>query len=290
MTGAAPLPRRRTFDPLSALLARICPSLPRTALSLACASGALRNRFTRRWPTPEEVATLFPHLSARGARNVATAIGALEERNEVLVRSIRRTGVETLRPLVSPSPALARLTAPCILGTFHVGALHTIGVALEAAGRPVLAFREGVLFTPRAPIEVQSTAGNEQERAAAFLRALAQLRRGGIVLMSLDMPRGAVIETSCLAQQLPLARGAFALAQRSGAAIVPTVVRWRGAHAEVEIDAPLQVPATVDRSGDPAAFERRLAQSAASWLERYLQRAPHELTLGLLRELLYARP
>jgi lauroyl/myristoyl acyltransferase len=267
---------RRRGDLLTTWLARLATRQPRHAIILAGQLGRLRHRLTRRWPSASEVGALFPAAPPARVARIANAIAQLEERNEVLVRTIRRSGVESLRALVDPA-GIGRLPdGPCILITFHVGALHAVGIALEALGRPVLAFRQGLLFTPRAPVEVLSIGDDDQQRSAAFIRALAHLRRGGVVLVAADAAAGATLDADCLGHPLALARGAFALGTMTGAPIVPLVMRWRKTSAEVVVGGPL--------AGDS---EASLAHAAAHCLETYLREHPGELGLGLLRELLY---
>jgi len=284
--SSSPRARRegRRLDTLTSLLAALAGRRPRLAFRLASALGRSRNRLTRRWPSAGEVASLFPFLQPAEAAKVAAAIGALEERSEVFVRSARRGGIEAMRPLVVIPDALRTIHGPAILATFHIGAVQTLGVALEELGRPVLAFREGrPLFTPRRLLEVHPVRGHDQQRAAAFARALGQLRGGGLVLMALDSVPGTALVTECLGRLLALARGPFALARMTGAPIVPLTSRWIGAGVQLIVDGPL-VGIPADDSG---TFEQSLAQSASRWLEGYLRRWPSELGLGLLRELLY---
>jgi len=261
------------------LLALVATQQPRLAFALASFAGAMRNRMTGRWPAVREVETLFPDLSHRRAVRVAAAIGALDERNDVFVRCVRRGDIDRVRPSVAIPEALRRIDGPCILGTFHVGAFQTIGVMLEALGKPVLAFRDGILFTPRPPVELQSTKGSAQKRTASFIKAVDYLNRGGLVLMALDAAPAATIATECLNRPFLLARGAFALSRMTAAPIVPLAVRWARKGTEVVVGDPLQ--------GDADNYEQALAAAAARWLDRYLRESPSELGLGLLRELLY---
>ena len=275
--------RGRRLDALTRLLALLAARQPRLALALASTAGALRNRMTDRWPAVSEVELLFPHVPPREAVGIAAAIGALEERNDVFVRCVKRSGMERVRPTAVLPDALLNIEGPCILGTFHVGALHTVGVTLEALRKPVLAFRDGLLFIPRAPVALLSSKGGEQRRAAAFVRALGHLRQGGIVLMALDTAPEVAIETECLGHPLALARGPFVLARMTGAPIVPLAVQWVRRGTRVVLgDALASEVAT-----DAALFESRLASAASLWLEHYLLDAPSEISLGLLRELLY---
>lgn len=255
---------RRSFDAPSRALARLAVHHPRVAFNLAAKLGALRNRLTRRWPTADEVRRLFPDVDAV---NIAMQIGALNERNRVLVHTISRSGLHPIRPLVHFEE---RVTPPCILALFHVGALQATGAALERLDAPVLAFRHKTLVTTRPPLEVISTEGDDQQRAAAFHRALVHLRGGGCVAMALDVVPGAAIDTRCLGRNLPLAPGAFALARLTGAPILPLTARWTNDGIAVA-------------THDPVTS----ADAAAAWLERYLLASPAQITLGLMRNLLY---
>jgi hypothetical protein len=277
----------RRLDILTVMLARLAAHNPRLAFRLGSGLGAMRNRLTGRWPAAREVAALFPGLSPSDSMRIAGAIGGLEERNEVFVRCVRRTGIECMRHPVEVPDAFRTMEGPCILGTFHVGAVHTAGVALEILGKPVLALRSGYLFTPRAPVELQSTAGGTQQRAAAFARALEYLKHGGIVLMALDIAPAGAIETECLGRPLALARGPFALARMTGAPIAPLAIRWTRRGTAVVIGTPLQSERLSEASTDPTYFELGLARAASRWLEAYLRQTPSELSLGLIRELLY---
>lgn len=268
MKGAA----RRTFD---ALERRLAAGSPRLALSAAAALGNLRNRLSRRWPSPEQVQALFPHLEKDAAARVAWRIGGLEARNRLLVGHIRRAGLEPVRPLVR-TPAFDALQPPLILGTFHVGAVHALGAALEHLPGPVLALRHGPMYRPRPPVEIETTEGDDQRRAATFQRMLAHLEHGGFVVTALDVAPGASLRVPCLGRTLTLARGPFALARITGATIVPLVARWRGGEVEIETGRPLKATET----------EARLAESAARWLERYLLGSPAEIGLALVRNLL----
>lgn len=297
------------FDLLERGLAPLAVRHPRPALAAAGALGRLRNRLSRRWPAPEQVRALFPHLGAREAARVAWEIGGLEARNRLLVACIRRAGLAPVRPLVRAGsaglpafeertrpplvradpaalPALREIRPPLVLGTFHVGALHALGPALERLPGPVLALRQGPLYEPRPPVELISTEGDDQSRAAAFQRALAHLAGGGFVALALDVAPGPAIPVPCLGRTLALSRGPFALARLAGTPIAPMAARWRHGRVEVEIGEALggSDPARTDAS----AWESALAAAAGRWLERHLLASPGETGLGLLRALLAA--
>lgn len=259
----------RSFDEPTRLLARVASSYPRVAYPLADWLGALRNRVTRRWPAAAEVNALFPHLDAMDSARVASRVSSLHERNRVLVQCIATRGIDPLRTLVSASESFQSVRGPRILATFHVGAVHAFGPALERLQSPVLAFRDGPIFTPRGALEIQTTKGDEQLRAAALHRALQHLRDGGIVFLAFDDARGDGVEAQCLGRRLRIAGGAFALARWTSAPIQIAAARWIGHRVAIDLGQPLTTPS-----------------EAAGWLERYLLETPSEVTLGLLRNLL----
>jgi hypothetical protein len=271
---------RHTFDALERGLAPLAARHPRVALPAASGLGALRNRLSRRWPSPEQIQALFPHLASRAAARVAFSIGALEARNRLLVDAIRREGLEPVRQLLRPpSEAFAALRPPLILGTFHAGAVQALGAAIERLPGPVLVLRLGPLYSPSPPVEILSTEGDDQRRAFSFQRALYHLKEGGFVVLALDGAPGPGLRVPCLGRMLELARGPFALARLTGAPLVPLVARWRRSEVEVEVGAALA-----------GVEEGALAASAARWLEGYLTAAPGEIGLGLVRALLTPPP
>jgi hypothetical protein len=268
----------RLFDELESRLVGLAlrhPRHRRVALSLAGALGSIRNRLSRRWPHPEQVRTLFPALPRSEAARVAWRIAALEARNRLLVECIRREAL----PQVEAPQAFAALRPPLLLGTFHVGAVHALGPALEKLPGPVLALRQGRLYATGRQVEVVSTEGNEQSRAAVLLRALAHLQAGGFVVTALDVVPGTGLAVPCLGRTLELARGPFALARLADVPIVPLAARWRQGRVEVVLGEALT-----------ASGETELAAAAALWLESYLLECPGELGLGLLRSLLNLQP
>lgn len=277
----------RTFDFLEDRLAWLARRSPRLALSAAGWLGQVRNRLSGRWPNPEQVRTLFPGLGRGAAARLAWRIGGLEARNRLLVSCLRRAGADPIRPLVRCPAAFTALRPPVILGTFHLGAIHALGAAVEQLSAPVLTLRMGRLYEPRPPVvEVATTEGTEQNRAALFRRLLLHLNQGGFILAALDVAPGASIPTTCFGRPLALARGPFALARLTGAPLRPLVARWRGGRIEVVMGEPLVPDFPADTEAGADAWESALAASAVRWLESYLLGAPGELGLGLLRMLL----
>ncbi|HVR95597.1 MAG TPA: hypothetical protein VMW27_03215 [Thermoanaerobaculia bacterium] len=270
---------RQAFQALESGLASLAARHPAPALSTAATLGWFRNLLSRRWPAPEQIRTLFPHLTHSAAARVAWSIGGLEARNRVLAACILSAGLGPVRPLVRTPPDFAALRPPLLLGTFHVGAVHALGPALERLPGPVLALRHGLLYSPDPPVEIVTTEGDDQQRAAAFQRALTRLGSGGFVVLAVDVVPGSGLQAPCLGRTLELTRGPFALARLAKVPLVPLVARWRRGGVDVELGEPI--------SGEE---ESVLAAATARWLERYLLDSPADLGLGLLRRLLGFEP
>jgi hypothetical protein len=277
---------RRAFDLLEQGLASLPAKRLGTALAAAAALGSLRNRLSRRWPSPDQIQTLFPHLESKEAARIAWSIGALEARNRLLTDRIRKQGMAPVRPMVRTPEAFALLRPPVILGMFHVGPIQALSAAVERLPGPVLVLRQGAIHAASPPVEIVSTEGNGQQRAAAFSRAVDQLKRGGFVVLAFDVSPAAGLGVSCLGRTLELARGPFALARLTGAPVRPLVARWQGDSIRIEMSEALAVPA--GPAGE--SLEIALAAAAGRWLERYLLDSPAELGLGLLRSLLGLTP
>jgi len=277
---------RRIFDALEGGLAPLAGRWPRLAFTSAAAAGRLRNRLSRRWPSPEQVQTLFPGLEPGEAARVAWRIGGLEARNRLLIDRIRRQGLDPVRPLIQTPEDFRALRPPLVLGFFHVGAVQALSPAVERLPGPVLILRQGLLSTPRPPVRVESTEGDGQRRAAVFRRALAHLAEGGFVVVALDVVPGTGFRVPVLERSIELARGPFALARIAGAPVQPLAARWRGGGVEILTGPELAVEA----APEPRVQEAALAGEAARWFERYLLESPAELGLGLLRSLLGFEP
>jgi hypothetical protein len=160
-------------------LAPLVPALPRLAFSGAGRIGELRNRLSRRWPSPEQVQALFPGLNRGAAARVAWRIGGLEARNRLLTGCIRCRGLDPVRPLIRTPEGFGALRPPLVLGFFHTGAVQALSAAVERLPGPVLVLRQGTIHTPRPPVRIESTEGDDQRRAASFRRALDHLAEGG---------------------------------------------------------------------------------------------------------------
>ena len=282
MRGAA----RRFFDFVERRLGRLAEHRLRLALSAAGFVGSLRNRLSRRWPSPREIGALFPLLGPREAAKAAWKIGGIEARNRIFAAHLEEDDARLAQELMSrPFPDLARLRPPFIVGSFHVGALQALRAALTWLPAPVLVLRLGYR-TPTLPTHTVLAVGETaQQRAALFARALAHLRSGGVVVLALDYVTGPAFRVPFLGRSLELARSPFAMARLAGAPLWPVAVRWRGGAVDIEVGDEL----TADRSSCPEACEEEMAMAAARWLEKYLRSDPGETGLGLLHRLVLPR-
>jgi hypothetical protein len=276
----------RVFDLLERRLAPVAANHLEGALAAAAALGSLRNRLSRRWPSPGQVQSLFPRLEPRAAARVAWSIGALEARNRLLVDRIRKEGLAPVRPLVRTPEAFIALRPPLILGMFHVGPIQALSAAVERLPGPVLVIRLGSIYSPSPPVQIASTEGGSQQRAAAFRRAIAHLAGGGFVVVAFDLPPVPGLQAPCLGRTLEVARGPLALARLTGAPVRPLVARWQGSAIRIDLGEAL----AAEPASAPENPEIALAAEAARWLERYLLDSPAELGLGLLRSLLELNP
>lgn len=245
---------RRVADILTKTLGILTPTVALRAADLFAPAG----RLVRAIPDAEDLRRVLPELSVREARRIASRMLRMEARNHVLVRRLRAGGRSRIAGLLLQNAPPSLPPPPLVLGTFHMGPVHALGAALEGTPAPLLALRN-------------DGHGNQQRRAAAFYHATARLRDGEMVLMALDPQRATRIPVPFLGGTLSLARGAFTLAQSTGAPIVPIVARWRG----------MKIEAIVGEMLD-GHNERELAQSAGRWLERYVRENPAEMSLRIL--------
>ncbi|HYI11435.1 MAG TPA: hypothetical protein VEK57_20430 [Thermoanaerobaculia bacterium] len=244
---------------------------PRLAFAIADTLAAATT-LVRRGPHHDALRTLFPDLPAAGFAAAIRRIRVNQVRRLLLHGWAERAGVAALQPLVRTNDTVPRLQPPLILATFHVGPLLALTAFAERLDGEVLALRSQTIGSGRAAhVSVGAELESEQQRSAAFLQALARLRRGGFVFMAVDPLQQSGLEVPFLGRTLRLARGAFALSRMTGVPIVPVVAGWNGDEVEVETGEALH--------GDD---ERTLAAAAAQWLERYLTQAPGELSHQLL--------
>jgi hypothetical protein len=261
---------RRLFDALEERLARSATG-PAAALTLAGMLGIARGTLSRRWPSAEEVGSIFGS-GVFASRRIALRIAEREARSRLVVRRVAGRPIAPFAPLVSwrDPGATARLEAPAVLLTAHVGGLYLMSAAFNA-----LPFQRTVLrwSTVHEPVGSERSAlvhGGVAARTEALLRARAELRSGGLVSTTIEGAAGAMSAIPVLGRDLGVGAGAFRLARETGARIVPVAGLWRGRRVVCEL-------------GDPIETE----EEAARWLEALLRREPGQIHLGLLRRLLF---
>lgn len=264
---------RGAFDAIEWLLMRVAARWPRVAFAGARKAGSMRQRLSGRWPAASDVQRLFPSADARA---IAKQIAGAEAMSRVLVGAVRASGSAFLPGIVSLDATLRAVRGPAILATFHAGALHAVHAVLDELGQEVLVLRDGDYATSRGLVTMETTAGTDQERAAAFHRALGVLRRGGILVVAADLAAGASINVRFLDHDLRLARGPFALARLGRAPIVPFLARLE--NDAIVVAGGAAIPANDD--------EATPARALAAWFERELQDRPHETGLALVNQLL----
>ncbi len=245
-----------------------------SALAGAAAVGALRAAVSGRWPTAREVSSLYG-TGRTESRRIALRIAANEARNRLVVR---RTAGSPLAPFArrvgfADEADPAGLRPPLVLITAHLGALFLLAAGLDLLRTQRVALRWSPLHLPGADEVSALTGGPLESRTEALRKTLAALRNGKLVVTALEGPHGSAISGELLGRRVDLGRGGFALARLSGARIAPVAALWMGSRVRIV-------------SGPSVAATAEAPAAVASWFEALLRRAPHQLSLGLLRRLL----
>jgi len=272
---------RALFERLETALAASRLSA-RRALFAAAALGRLRAALSGRWPSANEVAALYGTDRLESYR-IALGIAAHEACNRLVLRRGAGRPLAPFAPLVRWRDAGAAATLhappgpPIVLLTAHIGALYLLAAGLDRLGvrRTVLRWSPHHLPFPQednAPLE-----GGLVRRTAALRRALDGLREGGMVVTALEGAHGSTEPGELFGRFLDLGIGGFALARLSGARVVPVAALWEGSRVVCELGA-----AAEEQVETPA--------EAVRWFEELLRRAPQQISLGLLRQLLYGPP
>jgi lauroyl/myristoyl acyltransferase len=288
----------RAEDRIVALLKWATLRRPALGLRLAGMTGAaLAPWLGPRWsPAREELAGVLPLEQARRTHRIRREIAAQELRNRALMALANRRGPEVLaeRVDVVGADALLRLRgagAPVVLVMCRIGAFRAIPAALARLGLPTLMAVTSLPRRPQADDIVRSALALPGVDGTAFLkRALAELRRGGLVALVVDGERGAdPVHAPCLGRRGRLQRGAATLARLTGAQLLPVTSRWIGtsSRAEVAFHAPLPSPSAPPAT---AGFESELLESMAGFFDAHVRAHPGTLRLVKLRELVAAEP
>ncbi len=264
---------RAFFDRLEARVANSSLG-ERDALRRAAVLGAARGLLSGRWPAAADVAALYG-TGPLPSRRLALEIAAWEACDRLVLRRVAGEPQERFGTLVRwrDPAAAAALSPPRVLVTAHAGALHLLSAALDRLAGPRLVLRWSPYHRPAAGERNASLAGGLESRARALLEARAELAAGGFVSTTLDGGNGASTAVPLFGHPLDVGLGAFYLARSAGVPIVPVIALWEWGSVVCELGAPV---------ADPAA--------AVTWLEGVLRRAPGQISLGLLRRLLYGPP
>jgi hypothetical protein len=250
------------------------------AVGLAAAgAGARATQWLGHGVDVESLRLVLPELAPDELERARRATWSARLRSSVLDAALSVPGAARPYPRLLSGPDPARMRPPAVLATVHIGPVSTLGLLLEQLPADVLALQAGnEVKAPQRPgwtiLHVDSA--SEWDRAAAFGRALATLRAGGFVVLTVD-GHGSHLEVPLLGRKVCLARGAFALARASGAPIVPLTARWRGAAVEIVAGEPL-----------PPGDEQEMAAAFAAWIEARVRETPGEILPSFV-ELIRAR-
>ena len=243
----------------------------RRALAVARMLGAARGFLSGRWPAAREVAALFG-TGPLASRRIALRIASREACHRLVIRRCEGRPLAPFAPVVRwrDPAAAAALAPPRILITAHIGALHLLPLAMDTLARPRTVLRWSQIHEPADGERNAHVEGGLGRRAQALLDAAAELRAGGFVSTTVDGGFGAARPVEVLGRKLDLGMGGFALAGWTGAGIVPVAALWEGTEVVCELGDPLSGPS-----------------EAARWLEDLLRRRPGQISLGLMRHLLF---
>jgi hypothetical protein len=219
----------------------------------------------RRGVAVDRIAAVLPGLRPADLEAARRAAWASALRSRALEAAFLAPAGRPVYPRMVAGNLPSGIRAPMVLVSFHVGALCAVGAALEDLPGDVVVLHDSE-FHPRHGVTLLHTGTDEWSRAAAFRRALAALRSGGFVFLTVDYAPGATVPATMLGRRVSLARGAFALTRMSGAPLVPLVAGWRGGGIKLHWGEPIT-----------AADEEALAAATAAWLERHLLAFPGDL-------------
>jgi hypothetical protein len=225
----------------------------------------------------EWLASAFPHLGPDALRAARRRTWAGFLKGEALEAAIVRAGSRGYPRVVTE--ALASLAAPTILASVHVGPFQATGAVLRLLPGETMALTRGQ-YVRSSDVTLVEGGEDEWERANAFARAVATLRRDGFVLITVDAftpdeYEPSWIEAPMLGRTIRFARGAFALARITHTPIRPLATRWRGTRLEISVGDEI----------DPTLAEGAMAAAVARWFEGYLRESPGEVTVFILERL-----
>jgi len=290
--------RGRRLKRLSEILFKIHPGL---GLRMAERRGmnvyerSLRRR-VKSIPKREEWAAAFGEAVARDWNAVAREY-VLSQYRLHLIQSIAASGgLDYVVPLVrwkgrEKLEALLKEGRPAVLTTWHAG--PTIGFWAGLAAMDVNLVRVQQTEWEVAPPGWKILIKRGVESGGPIIKqCLKHLRSGGWVAIPFDAFTNASghLRVRCLGRAVPVPRGIAALADMSGAPLIPVTVRWTESGREIEVEVQEPIDATKGEGESDADYERRVLEAAARRLECYLEELPHELNRMRLQFVLNQPP
>ncbi len=256
------------------LLVALAGRSPRLLYGAVDRVARLTAPLTSRPAQVDRVRAVFAHLGRGEARRVTRELHASALKSRVLGIALAGARGEPAYPPVAVDAAFASVRGPVILATFHGDAVGALGELVRRVPGEVAALHRMEWSVP-GNVAGRYVGDADADSVAAFFDALATLRRGGCVLLTVDGARNGGHAVSLVGRTAMFQRGAFALARLSGAPILPLFARWSAATVDVAC-AP-----TIAAGGDEPAMARAMAGA----LERHLLAHPAAVGAQLLRQL-----
>lgn len=252
---------------------------------------ALR-RSVKQIPSAEEWRAAFGDAVAEDWEAMAREFVKSQYRLILIQRIAARGGLERITPMTRwvGGKHLARIReagGPAIITTGHAG--PTIGIWAALAGMNIGLIRVQATEWEVAPPGWTILSAEQSGGGYVIKKCLKHLRGGGWVAIPYDSfsaePGHRRVEL--LGRAMPLPRGIVALAELSGAPLIPVTPRWTedGRGIEIEVQEPIE---TQRRPGEEdEAYEMRILGEAMGRLESYLKERPYELHRMRLQYLLH---
>lgn len=286
--------RGRRLKILSEILFRIHPGL---GLRIAERRGlhvyarSLRRK-TKSIPRKQEWTAAFGDEVGRDWDSVAREYVRSQYRLHLIQSVAANGGLDHVVPLVrwkgrEKLEKLLEEGEPAVLTTWHAGPTIGIWAGLSTMGIDLIRVQQTRWEIAPPGWKILFRKGPESG-GPIIKQCLKHLRAGGWAAIPFDAFTEASghLRVRCLGRSVPVPRGVAALADLSGAPLIPVTARWSddGRSIEVEVQDPID---TAKREGEAdAAYERRVLEAAAMRLESYLRERPHELNRMRLRYVL----
>ncbi len=244
-------------------------------------------------PSREEWEALFGPSLVKDWHAIARDF-VLSQYRLLLIQSVAASGgLDHVVPLVrwkgkEKLDAMRANGEAALLTTWHAGPTIGIWAGLASMGVDLMRVQETRWEVAPEGWTILFRDSGKSNGGPIIKQCLKRLRNGGWVAIPFDSysrDPGAVM-TNLFGRAVPLPRGVTALAEMTGAPLIPLTARWveGGRALELEVQDPID---TTRRDGEnDAGYETRILQSATDRLEAYLRELPHELNDKRLRFLL----